>query len=79
MYIIVFILEDVVKEDSFGAVLIGGFESGMYLYKVSKRLAMWRHKNEGMKWEKWERKPLKKEIGNPSFLWRHMADFLDTL
>ena len=42
MYIIVFILEDVVKEDSFGAVLIGGFESGMYqcLYKVSKRLAM---------------------------------------
>ena len=49
MYIIVFILEDVVKEDSFGAVLIGGFESGMYLYKVSKRLAMRRHKNEGMK------------------------------
>ena len=32
-------------------------------------------KNEGCE-EKWERKPLKKEMDNPSFLRRHMADFL---
>ena len=36
---------------------------------------MWRHKKR----EKWGRKPLKNRWIIPSFLWRHMADFWDTL
>ena len=31
---------------------------------------IWRHKNE-----EWERNPKKKEMNNPSFLWRHMLIF----
>ena len=38
---------------------------------------MWRHKNEEDKW-KVKKKTPEKEIDNPSFLLRHMADFWET-
>ena len=43
-----------------------------------KKSAMWRHKNEGDERRSGE-ETFKKEMDNPLFLWRHMADLLDTL
>ena len=42
--------------------------------QVSRKIAMWRHKNKGD-----ERRGWKEKRWIITYLWRHMADFWDTL
>ena len=46
--------------------------------KLCQKWSMWRHKMREIRGEV-GKKTLKKEIDNPSFLWHHVADFLNTL
>ena len=45
---------------------------------MTKKSAMWSHENEWNEWRSGKETP-KNEMDNPSFLWRHMADFWVTL